>query len=362
MRPSTLSGRVCAVLVWALVALCAGVNVDAAWADDDAGSMGTGGVDAARTGGLRDAPRAPTDSLLMVGASVTPDSGTVGDRLVLTLTVVHDFETAIAFPRVAGEIVPFEVIDVVIYPSDEGPGGVVERRDVVITVFETGEHTIPALAFYAVVAGGDTAVVYSESLSVTIRSVIPPEELTGDIKPRDIKPPLDLRRAVWPWILGSMLAAALVVGWRLWRRWRGSRSERPEDEGPTAAERRRAAHLGALERLRALRGSDHLTLGYVEPFYVELTDIVRRYVGERFGVPAIGRTTAELRPELDGAALGSGDIEWLTRLLERADLSKFARTAPAPAQGESDLDDVEGFVERTRLRDGEEGGYDAPLR
>jgi hypothetical protein len=166
----------------------------------------------------------------------------------------------------------------------------------------------------------------------------------------------------------------MVAAWRLWRRWRASRPERAEETGPTAEERRRAAHLSALERLRSLRRSDLLTQGQIEPFYVELTDIVRRYIGDRFGVPAIDRTTAELRPELEAVALPDTELLWLAILLGRADLSKFARTAPSADLGRADLDDVEAFVERTRLRSesetpsetrpghDKEGGDDVPVR
>ena len=95
---------------------------------------------------------------------------------------------------------------------------------------------------------------------------------------------------------------------------------------------------------------------------MELTDIARRYVGERFSVPAIDRTTAELTPELREATLPEEQISWLTGLLERADLSKFAKSAPTIERGSKDLDDVEGFVERTRLRASEEEGDDVPIR
>ncbi len=362
MRRSALIRRLGVVAVCAFIALLTGVNVEAASAQTDPASVRADGTDTARAARMRDTLRVPSDSLLMVGASVAPDTATVGDRLVLTLTAVHDFDTAIAFPRIVGEIAPFEVIDIVIYPSDEGPDGVVERRDVVITVFETGEHVIPELAFHAVMSGGDTAVVYSPSLEVLVRSVIPPEDLEGQIEPRAIKPPLDLPRAVWPWILAAVVAAALVAAWRLWVRWRASRPEPGEESGPSTEERRRAAHVSALERLRTLRSSDDLDRGDIETFYVELTDITRRYVGDRFSVPAIDRTTAELAPELSEVALPEEQVSWLTGLLERADLSKFAKSAPAIERGREDLEDVEGFVEETRLRASEEEGDDVPVR
>ncbi len=362
MRTSKLTGRLGIVAVCALVAFFAGLNVEAARAQGDPTSMRGDGMDTVRVARMRDTLRVPSDTLLMVGASVTPDTVTVGDRLVLTLTAVHDFDTALAFPRVVGEIAPFEVIDVVIYPSDEGPDGVVERRDIVITVFETGEHVIPELTFHAVMSGGDSAVVHTPSLDVVVRSVIPPEDLEGQVEPREIKPPIDLPRAVWPWIVAAVAALALAAAWRFWKRWRVSRPERGEEPGPTTEERRRAAHVSALERLRALRSRDDLERGDIEGFYVELTDIVRRYAGDRFNVPAIDRTTAELAPELSEAALPDEQVSWLTGLLARADLSKFAKSAPSVERGREDLDDVEGFIERTHLGASEEEGADVPIR
>jgi len=354
--------RLGAVGICTLTALLLIVNVHDVGAQGDGTGMRGDGLDTARVARMPDTLSAPTDSLLMVGASVAPDTVTVGDRLVLTLTAVHDFDTALAFPRLVGEIAPFEVIDVVIHPADEGPDGVVERRDVIITVFETGEQVIPALAFHAVVAGGDTTVVFSPSLDVTVKSVVPPEDLEGKAEPREIKPPVDLPRAVWPWIAAAALVLALAAGWRFWMRWKASRPEHVEEQGPTVEERRRAAHVNALERLRALRSRGDLERGDMEIFYIELTDIARRYIGDRFNIPAIDRTTAELEPELNSVALPQEDVSWLTGLLGRADLSKFAKSAPTVEQGGEDLDDVEGFVERTRLRALEEEGDDVPIR
>jgi len=357
MSGRRLNARLTALAITTVVALCAGLAVDAARAQDEPSSGR--GMDAARVARDRDSLSVPADSLLMVGASVTPDTGTVGDRFVLTLSAVHDLDTALAFPKLVGEMLPFEVIDVVIYPTDEGPDGAVERRDVVITVFETGEHTIPELPFHAVMPGGDTAVVYTEPLDVVIHSVIPPADLEGQPRPRDIKPPVDLPRAWWPWVVAVLVAAAAALAWRFWRRWRTTRAERSVEEGPTPEERRLAAHVAALERLRLLRASRHLEENRIEPFYVELTDILRRYLGDRFSVPAIDRTTTELRPELTAAAIPEVDISWLTGLLERADLSKFARTAPSTDRALGDLGDVETFVERTRLRATTDDGHAA---
>ncbi len=295
----------------------------------------------------------PADTLLMVHASVEPDTGTVGDRLVLTLTATHDLDTALAFPRLAGEIAPFEVLDVVIYPADETVDGVYERRDVVITSFQTGEHVIPGLAFHAVMSGGDTTVVRTRPVGVVVRSVLTPEDLEGELTPRDIKPPRELPRAKWPWLAAAATLIALYAAWRFLRRLR-RRPEAEETQDATDEERRRAAHVVALERLKAIRRGGLLERGEIERFYVALTDAARRYIGDRFGVPAIDRTTAELEPELRAAALGDERIVWLRGLLERADLSKFARTAPSTERAGRDLDEVEEFIRVTRFRDVEE--------
>ena len=88
--------------------------------------------------------------------------------------------------------------------------------------------------------------------------------------------------------------------------------------------------------------------GEFHPFYVRLSDIVRRYVEERFGLMAPQRSTPEFLREARGSsALSDDHQDLLARFLRAADMVKFALHVPAAADAEGALTAARGFVEDT---------------
>ncbi len=290
------------------------------------------------------------DTILEIRASISPARATVGDRLLLTLTVARDYDGAVAFPRVAGEIAPFEVLDVIIHATDEHVGGVIERRQYVLAAFETGDLRLSPLAFHYVSPEGDTTTVSTDTLVVIIENTIPPEELEQGPTPKDIKPPLELKRRIWPAIVIAALVAAVLVGLFYLRRWFRSRSKVNCESEIEPEVRREAAHIAALARLAELEHEDLIGQGELPRFYLVLTDLLRRYILDRFSVDAVDMTTMELASAMCGADLAEGDVEWMLDLLTYADLSKFARHMPTSERAHGDLVAVRVFVERTRFR------------
>jgi hypothetical protein len=105
----------------------------------------------------------------------------------------------------------------------------------------------------------------------------------------------------------------------------------------------------ALEALRKLRESDLLATGQIKAFYIELSEIVRRYIEGRYFVPALELTTGELMDDLKQVTLEPDARDMLRDLLELSDLVKFAKYAPASEEHERAPQLAESFVETTKL-------------
>jgi hypothetical protein len=177
---------------------------------------------------------------------------------------------------------------------------------------------------------------------VQVRSVLRPGDKDKDI--RDIKAPVPWRRPLPLWARVALAAAAAValvalLAW-LARSWLRRRSE---------AERRLPAHVRALRDLAALRASDLLRTGRVKEYHVRLTELLRRYLGERCGFEALDLTTSELLERL--ARELPEETDELGRILEASDLVKFARVTPGPGAPEELLEASVQMVERTRPRE-----------
>jgi hypothetical protein len=290
-------------------------------------------------------------------ASIEPDTATVGDRLRLRVRVERGPDVDVAIPDIASAVAPLEVLDGASLPTVERDGRVIDERVFVLAAFETGLLAVPPIVLTYVGAAGDTGSVSTDSLFVTVVSVLPPEE--EEQAPRDIKPPIELPRRVWPFVLAAAAALGGLLAYRYLRAWWRGRREPREAVVDEPIVPPRAAHLVAFERLEALRRADPVGSGQIEAFYVRVSDIVRHYVRDRFAVDAIDMTTEELRPRMELARIERGEVDWTTRYLARADLSKFARLHPNAERARGDFDEAWDFVERTRFREAEgevEGG------
>ena len=125
------------------------------------------------------------------------------------------------------------------------------------------------------------------------------------------------------------------------RRLRARRGERP---GPPP----RPAHEVALEKLDRLGAYGFLENADNRPFYFAVSEIIREYLGGRYGFDSLELTTDELVAELQrhaGRELVLGEIQgWLSA----CDLVKFAKISPSAAEARGALESAIRIVTTTR--------------
>lgn len=127
------------------------------------------------------------------------------------------------------------------------------------------------------------------------------------------------------WVLLSITAAALLFFLARFWRGRSKRGKPSVPEGPP-----KLPHEIALEALSRLEQSDLLRKRELKLFYSELSDILRRYLGDHFGVETLDRTTWEIYRLLKEAGISAMISDAARDILEEADLVKFAKYQPSP--------------------------------
>ncbi len=112
----------------------------------------------------------------------------------------------------------------------------------------------------------------------------------------------------------------------------------------------RPPHEIALEALDALERAGLLERGEIKAFHVEVSEIVRTYVEERFTVRALEMTSAEVLDGLWRVGIEGGLLDDFRTFLERCDLVKFAKLRPTPEASGEMLSLARKLVEETRPR------------
>ena len=187
-----------------------------------------------------------------------------------------------------------------------------------IVSFRPDTQTVPPLVVAYRTADGATDSVVGPAVSIFVRPMLP----DGNATLRDIKeietPAVPWRAIVW----GAVVCVvALVAGGGVVAARRRRLRAATEAAARAARERPPGPYELALARLAQLeRGG-----GDIARHYAETADVVRRYLEETHGVPALERTT----PEVVAAVAGlNGTAPVLGALLRDADLVKFARVRP----------------------------------
>lgn len=282
---------------------------------------------------------------IVATVSLTPAEPRLGDALVLTLAVVADAGVSVEMPVFGDALGRFGIVDYAPRRDATEEGGVALAQRYTLQSPMSGRQRIPRLRIEYVDArdGGTDArprELLTDELSFAVASVLPEGEAVDELKPARgelaaLQGPW-LRR-YWPWLAGAGAAiAAGVTGLLLWLRGAEQRT-------------RETAYDRALKRLERLRRLGLPDADASDGWYVELSDIVRRYIEERFALRAPELTTEEFLLEAGRSAdLSPPHRDLLSDFLARCDRVKFARYSPEEDESRDALGVAERFLGETR--------------
>ena len=162
-----------------------------------------------------------------------------------------------------------------------------------------------------------------------------------DIK--DVKPPVDIPGLPWLWwVLAAAIAAAIFFISRFWQK-RNTRL--------AAAFIIKIPWELAHERLADLERRNLFAQGKVKEYFSELSDIIRRYIEDRFDIQAPEMTTEEfLNAVGDSVRVEKKHQEILKDFLNLSDMVKFAKYGPNVNEAAQSMVLAKRFVDETRER------------
>lgn len=268
-------------------------------------------------------PDGPVD--WSVTASSSASEVEVGDDFTVTLTLTHPPDADFVPPSGA-ELEPFAVLET--WTEESSP--VESQIHFRLAAFQLPEELeVASLGVRYRDDSGEMATLQTEPIAIRVVTSLTPDVTDiHDIKePVPLLVPRDLRLLFW-------LLLALLLSLIAYLIYRKLRKEPRDRAAPVWVPPPKPPAEEALAALARLREKGLIERGELGLFYTELTDIMRRYVGRRFGVPYLERTTEEILRDLAAKDVASRPLR---AILELADLVKFAKQMPEKEQASASL-------------------------
>ena len=291
---------------------------------------------------------------IVVSASIDSTMLMIGDQTALHLSVTQEANEHVEMP-VFGETLQdgIEIVDRSAVDTTTLPDGRLQlSQELTLTSFKDSLFPVAPIA---VVSGSDT--FFTDPMAL---NVIQPFEVDSSLAITDIK---DIEKApiywwgIIRWILLALAIIGLFVGAYYGVQW--YRKHFLKEEEVIEPELLRPADEVALEKLDEIKAQKIWKDGKVKEYQTELTDVVREYIGRRFDVQSTEKTSDEtlraMKPLIDKELFAK-----LSKMLQLADLVKFAKWHTTPDENEQALSTAYEFVNETRptpdpsLKGGEE--------
>ncbi len=209
---------------------------------------------------------------------------------------------------------------------------------------EAGRHTLtlPPLPITMARASGDVFVVCTEPHEILVEDPLANEP---GAPPRP-NPEPRRQREVWTraqelTLMGLVtLAVGALVAWLLVR----FRRKRPQGPPPPPP---RPPWEVAHESLRDIAGRRLIEGGRLEEHFDQVSDTIRKYLGDRYGFDGLESTSHEAIRILESVRPVIPNLPEMQAFLRQADLVKFARRTPGASECADYLKQAESIVDRT---------------
>lgn len=231
-----------------------------------------------------------------------------------------------------------------------------ERLVMPVQVFDSGRYVLPPFIY---ITADDS--VASNSLELEVVPVkVGENDAIADFK--DISDPSD--RSFWDWVpdwlydwwwvwILALLLIPIVVFFALKYKKTGKFISLPEKPQPKP-------WTVALQRLERLKEKNLWENGMEKEYFTQLTDILRDYLAQRFGINAMEMTSRQIMSTLADQADVRDKRDYVRKILDVADFVKFAKVRPLPADNVAAFDNAVNFVKETVVEEKPVDGASKP--
>jgi hypothetical protein len=289
---------------------------------------------------------------------VDKDSLSIAESVLLTIEAEVEGGYEAALPGFGEKLGEFGIRDYRDEPPRQTPEKrIVSRKVYTLEPFLSGDYVIAPMpvrfrkqpdaglgAESGPVEGGLWPhEILTEEITLKVNSLLEKDQKELALNP--IKGPVALPAKPIPlvYILLGLAIAGLAAGGALvlFRRKGTARRQQADSALP--------AHELAWRQLQEILDEKLIERKEIKLFFSKLSDVLRGYIENRFGIQAPKRTTEEFLSGISRDAFFSAEQkELLTAFLRDCDLVKFAEHTPRPEDVARAVDSCRGFIIATR--------------
>ena len=280
----------------------------------------------------------------LIDVSIDSAAILIGEQTVLHLTVTTDNGKNVIVPipndtlMTGVEVLNIAKADTTVIDNNR----LLIKQDILVTSFDSSLYLLPP---FKVIDQTDT--IYSNQVALKV-STIPvnidkPDEF-NDIK--DTWDPPFVLADYYLLIYGVLFACFLIclIGYIL-KRLRNRQSIIPFKK----QEPKLPPFEMAMKELDEIKQQKLWQQGRNKEYYTLLTDTLRKYMVNRFGINAMEMTSGEILELIRLESEANSSYNSLKQILELADFVKFAKLHPLPDENELSLMNAYLFVNQTKV-------------
>ncbi|MCM2271391.1 MAG: BatD family protein [candidate division Zixibacteria bacterium] len=267
----------------------------------------------------------------------------IGDLITYEVAIIHDSTITLVPPPLGANLGAFDVKD---YDPDKEAkldgGRIQSTTTFVLSTFTTGDYVIPPVPIVFQMPDKSAKVMLAEAVPIKVRSLLENAGDSADIRPA--KDPYEFKRNYIPYLIAGGVLLLLLAGSLIWLRLRKKAAFEEQMD-------RRPPWEIAYEKLALLQTSPLLIDGRYKEFYIELTEIVRGFLGRVYRVNVLDMTTEEFLSQYREMTLPDGLFTQTSELLKHADLVKFAKYVPERERADGDFEASHMIVNLVRTEE-----------
>lgn len=287
-------------------------------------------------------------SQVVVSASIDSVQMFIGEQAKLTIRAIQPQDYTLQFPIFSDSIASnLELVSTLKPDTVQLENEKLQiSNSYIVTAFDSALIYIPG---FELKAGEETYLTNPISIKIVDMPVDTTQQAITDIK-NVYQPPID-----WMFyltIVGSILLALLLLALVIYlvNKYLKSCKNKDTEPEPEPIDPRKA-HEIAYEELEVLRQKQLWQSQQFKAYYTELTEILRRYISNRYAIDAMEQTSDDIISEFrrnKELKEKKEEIKLLSDVLQVADLVKFAKWQPLPDECERSFHQVTQFINNTK--------------